>query len=159
MISRQMVYKLANRFKAHRLEGLYRRKPNIIKKYENEDIKAAVDYMMGSGEGKPSAPSTTAPTAKKKKPLTLTQGKAIYEKSCSVCHNSGFNGAPKLGDKKAWKPIEDAGFLQAYARTMEGYNNHPPKGACATCDESEVKATLKYMMQQGSSENKSYSLW
>jgi transposase len=45
-VSRQMVYKWAKRFLDHGLDGLMRRKPNKIKKYEDERIKAAVFAML-----------------------------------------------------------------------------------------------------------------
>ncbi len=32
-------------------------------------------------------------------PAMLTEGKAVYETNCAVCHGSGVAGAPKFGDK------------------------------------------------------------
>jgi transposase len=47
-VSRQMVYKWAKRFSAKRVNGLYRSKPNIQRKYENESIKSALFELIHS---------------------------------------------------------------------------------------------------------------
>ena len=45
-VSRQMVHKWATRFSDRRLDGLMRKKPDKIKKYEDETIKAAVFALL-----------------------------------------------------------------------------------------------------------------
>jgi transposase len=45
-VSRQMVHKWANRFSDRRLDGLMRKKPNKIKKYEDEKMKEAVFALL-----------------------------------------------------------------------------------------------------------------
>lgn len=122
---------------------------------KDEDIKAAVNYMVNHSTG---AGSSSVATPPKPKPLTLEEGKQIYHQNCSVCHDKGFKGAPSLGDKTAWKPIVDKGFIQAYQRAVAGYKDHPPQGACSTCNNADIKAAVKYMMEQGSSD-KDYRLW
>jgi transposase len=47
-VSRTMAYKWIKRFQKNRLEGLYRRKPNITKKYEDESVKSAVFAVLHS---------------------------------------------------------------------------------------------------------------
>jgi len=47
-VSKEMVYKWAKRFLAKRINGLYRSKPNIQKKYENESIKSALFEILHS---------------------------------------------------------------------------------------------------------------
>ena len=47
-VSNQMVYKWAKRFLAKRVNGLYRSKPNIQRKYENESIKSALFELLHS---------------------------------------------------------------------------------------------------------------
>lgn len=118
----------------------------------NDDIKQAVDYMLLSVKGK------TGKAAQKPKQLTLKDGKAIYQKDCAVCHDSGFKGAQKPGDKKAWKPVIDAGFLNAYLNVVTGRKGHPPRGACVHCTDDELLAAVKYMLQQSASD-KNYTLW
>ena len=32
------------------------------------------------------------------------RGEEMYRQTCASCHDSGVLGAPKIGDRKAWKP-------------------------------------------------------
>jgi cytochrome c5 len=116
----------------------------------NQEVRAAVDYMVAAALGG-------------KRPMTQTvsippNGEQIYENYCSSCHNSGNNHAPKLGDKTAWQPIADKGFLQAYYTVVNGRNGHPVKGKCTLCNDQDIIATIKYMMRKGVPD-KNYDLW
>ncbi|MHB1947491.1 MAG: c-type cytochrome [Gammaproteobacteria bacterium] len=119
----------------------------------DDEIKQAVDYMVAAIQGH----AGKEPTMTKPKRLTLEEGKQIYAANCGICHDSGFKNAPKPGDMTAWKPYIDAGFLTTYHDVLLGHK-HPPHGACDTCSDSEIKAAVKYMMQE-SSTGKDYSLW
>lgn len=117
------------------------------------EIKQAVDYMLEAAKGK-----TPVFTPQKPKPLTLDDGKRIYLANCSVCHNGGFKNAPKPGDIEAWRTIVDAGFIPTYLDVLTGQKGHPPRGACKECSDAEIKAAVKYMLQE-SSTTKDFSLW
>jgi len=118
---------------------------------DDNEIKLAVDYMIASVAGK------EGKVVREMKKLTLTDGKRIYEADCSVCHKDGFKNAPRLGDKTAWQPMVDAGFINTYLNAITGKNGHPPHAGCATCTDADIKAAVKYMMTESS--NKDYSLW
>ena len=120
----------------------------------DQDIKQAVDYMVASVVG-PGGKMTAAPPPKK---LTLADGERIYTENCSVCHNSNYKNAPRPGDIAAWKPMVKAGFLDTYVNVVTGRKGHPQRGACSTCSDAELKAAVKYMMQE-SAPGKDYRLW
>jgi cytochrome c5 len=117
----------------------------------DEQIRQAVDYMASTKDAS-SIPATPPVVA-----LTMAQGKEIYAKNCSTCHTSGENNAPKFGDMTAWQPAVDAGFMASYENILKGRNGHPKNGGCPTCTDAELKAALKYVMQENSHNN--YSLW
>jgi cytochrome c5 len=119
------------------------------------EIKQAVDYMVAATKGEAGKTVVAAPLPK---PLTLADGKRLYDENCSICHNAGFKGAPKPGDTAAWLPIIKAGFMQTYINVVSGRLGHPPMGACTNCNDAELKAAIKYMMQQ-STTTKNYELW
>lgn len=119
----------------------------------DDEIKQTVDYMLASLKDKKAASNPAKP-----KPLSLQDGKRVYEKSCSICHDSGFEHAPKIRDKAQWEPIVESGFLNTYQNVMSGDKGHPPHGACSTCTDGEVKAAVKYMLQE-SSTGKDFTLW
>ncbi|HUT41390.1 MAG TPA: c-type cytochrome [Gammaproteobacteria bacterium] len=77
-------------------------------------------------------------------------GEQIYKSSCQVCHAAGVAGAPKAGDKAAWAPRIAKGNNALLSSVMNGLNAMPPKGACMTCSDDELRAALQYLVDQGS---------
>ena len=74
-------------------------------------------------------------------------GKGTYEKACSVCHASGVAGAPKFGDKAAWKPRIATGADALHNSALKGKNAMPPKGGMADLPDGDVVAAVDYMMK------------
>jgi len=109
------------------------------------EIKQAVDYILSAVAGKEASAGATPVSVK---PLTLEDGKRIYTDNCSACHASGFNHAPIPGDTAAFSKAAEAGFLNTYLDVVTGRAGHPVRGACPTCSDAELKAAVKYMMQQ-----------
>jgi cytochrome c5 len=70
-------------------------------------------------------------------------GKAIYDKSCGACHNTGMAKAPKLGDKAALKG--DSATLTA--SVIKGKGVMQPR-AGTTLKDDEIKASVDYMLAQ-----------
>lgn len=75
-------------------------------------------------------------------------GQAIYQASCQACHATGAAGAPKLGDKEAWAPRIATGNDAMLANAIAGKNAMPPRGACASCSDDDLKAAIEYMVSQ-----------
>ncbi len=75
-------------------------------------------------------------------------GEQIYNQFCTICHAAGVAGAPKLGDKAAWKPRVDQGIDTLLQHAIQGINAMPPKGTCAQCSDSDLKATIEYMISK-----------
>ena len=101
------------------------------------------------------APAQTAaePPAADKPADTQTasvDGQKIYQASCQACHATGAAGAPKLGDKDAWAPRIAKGNDALLASVTNGLKAMPPKGACMSCSEDELRAAMEYMVAQGS---------
>lgn len=118
----------------------------------DDEIKQSVDYMVAAIEGR------KVISVPKPKVLTVEDGKRIYETNCAVCHNTGFKNAPKPGDIEAWKPMVAAGFLKTLENVVAGRHGHLPRGACPECSDAELKAAVKYMMQE-STTSSNYNLW
>lgn len=122
----------------------------------DDQIKQAVDYILGksgSGEGKAAAPA--APSAQSI--TSIARGKQVYEQVCSVCHNQGQLGAPKLGDAQAWSPIMQNTFDVLVDRAVHGYKGHPAMGACYKCTDADIISAVKYMAQESGTGD--YRLW
>ena len=77
-------------------------------------------------------------------------GQKVYQAACQACHAAGVAGAPKLGDKEAWAPRIAKGEDALFASVNNGLNAMPPKGACMSCSEDDLRAAVEYMVEQGS---------
>lgn len=115
------------------------------------EIELAVDYIV--------AKSRVAAKAPLPEPSSPQAAKTAYDNYCSACHSNTKSDAPQLGDKRAWAPVEERGFLAAYRYVVDGKYNHPVRCGDKTCSDQEVIAALKYMLQKGSSKKRDYQLW
>lgn len=76
--------------------------------------------------------------------VAAADGKAVYDKSCSVCHKGTLPKAPKLGDKTAWAPLIARGSQDLVASVMKGKAPMQPRGGAA--NEKDVAAAVDYMI-------------
>ncbi|HYA65617.1 MAG TPA: c-type cytochrome [Burkholderiaceae bacterium] len=78
----------------------------------------------------------------------LKTGKAVYEETCGACHGEGIAGAPKVGDKKAWRARIAQGFDTLVKHAIDGYTGKdgtmPPKGG-GGFEDLEVARAVAYM--------------
>ena len=79
-------------------------------------------------------------------------GKAVYGKTCSLCHAANVAGAPKPGDKADWGPRIAQGMDVLYKHALEGFagakGQMPARGGSTTLTDDEVKAGVNYMADQ-----------
>ncbi len=75
-------------------------------------------------------------------------GEAVYTKACVVCHASGVAGAPKLGDKEAWKTRVALGMDALLNTAVNGKGAMPPRGTCGTCSDADLRAAIEYMVSK-----------
>jgi len=77
-------------------------------------------------------------------------GENIYKSTCSICHKTGLNGAPRLGSAKDWEPRIAQGNQVLYSHAINGFRGSkgsmPSRGSNARLSESEVKAAVDYMV-------------
>lgn len=79
-------------------------------------------------------------------------GKAVYGKTCSLCHAANVAGAPKPGDKADWGPRIAQGMDVLYKHALEGFTGAkgqmPARGGSSTLTDDEVKAGVAFMVDQ-----------
>ena len=80
-------------------------------------------------------------------PLAAT-AEETYKGSCSICHDAGIGGAPKLGDKAAWAPRVKQGKDALYKVSLQGKPGTAmvAKGGNAKLSDAEVKSVVDLMM-------------
>lgn len=86
-----------------------------------------------------------------------SNGERVYNENCAVCHNEGKSGAPKIGDKEAWKPLIAKNMDVLFETTMNG-KQHQKNASCAQCSTEEVIEAIKYMVSKSKTKG-NYSLW
>lgn len=83
-------------------------------------------------------------------PLYAASGIKVYSTTCISCHQSGVGGAPKIGDKEAWRDRIKKGELSLYKNAKTGFIGKrgymPPKGGYSYLSDSEVEAAARYMI-------------
>src|SRR5512143_2258837 len=76
-------------------------------------------------------------------------GKSIYDKTCSVCHATGINGAPRFGNAGDWSPRMAGGAAKLYQSALSGTpKGMPAKGGNPNLSDAEVKSAVDYMLAQ-----------
>jgi len=73
-------------------------------------------------------------------------GEQVYNTLCTVCHNSGVMGAPKLGNRMDWAPRLAKGSAVLKNHALQGLNVMPPKGGMPTLSDGAVESAVDYMI-------------
>jgi c(7)-type cytochrome triheme protein len=78
-------------------------------------------------------------------------GKAVFDKTCALCHATGIAGAPKFGNARDWGPRIKTGLPALYRSALEGTaRGMPGKGGNLSLSDAEVKAAVDYMVAAAS---------
>ena len=73
-------------------------------------------------------------------------GEAIVKATCTACHGTGVNKAPKLGDKNDWAPHIKMGLNALVATAIKGTDKGmPPKGGDTSLTDAEVTRAVAFM--------------
>jgi cytochrome c5 len=72
-------------------------------------------------------------------------GEAIVKGTCSACHATGVQKAPKLGDKNDWAPHIKMGLSAMVQTAIKGKGAMPPKGGDASLTDAEVTRAVVFM--------------
>jgi cytochrome c5 len=75
-------------------------------------------------------------------------GKETVQAVCSRCHASGANGAPKIGDKAAWRPRASQGLTSLTQHALEGIRKMPSHGGNPSLSDLEIARAVTYMVNQ-----------
>ncbi len=75
-------------------------------------------------------------------------GKEVVESVCVSCHGTGKNGAPRIGDKKAWADRAAKGLTGLTKSALAGIRAMPPHGGNPGLSDSEIERAITYMVNQ-----------
>jgi len=73
-------------------------------------------------------------------------GEAIVKATCTACHGSGVNKAPKIGDKNDWAALIKKGLPALTQAAVKGTDKGmPPKGGDTSLTDAEVTRAVTFM--------------
>lgn len=77
-------------------------------------------------------------------------GEKTYKMACFACHGTGAAGAPKFGDKAAWKDRIAKGDATLHEHALKGFKGTtgfmPAKGGRTDLSDADVIAAVDYMV-------------
>ena len=75
-------------------------------------------------------------------------GQQVVEEQCVACHAIGLDGAPRIGDARAWQPRAARGLSSLTAAALEGVRKMPPHGGKLSLTDLEISRAIAYMVNQ-----------
>ena len=75
-------------------------------------------------------------------------GKEVVDNVCAGCHANGVNGAPRIGDAKAWDARSKRGLSALTATALEGVRKMPAHGGSLSLSDLEIKRAITHMVNQ-----------
>ena len=81
----------------------------------------------------------------------LKEGWTVFNRTCTVCHWPGVGGAPRIGDKNAWKQRIDLGRTVLYRHAINGFTGAsgklmPARGGNWNLTDDQVRAAVDYII-------------
>lgn len=80
-------------------------------------------------------------------------GEKVVEQNCISCHGSGVKGAPKIGDRAAWRIRAAQGLSGLTQSALDGLRKMPAHGGNPKLTDLEIARAITYMV------NKSGGRW
>jgi cytochrome c5 len=110
-------------------------------KLTDVELIRAILYMVNESGGDWVPEQATAP-------VTVTRsGAEIVQEKCGNCHHDGTNGAPKIGDQKAWIPRLKNGLEGVVHSATKGHDGMPARGGLADLTDTEIRAAVIYLFR------------
>ena len=75
-------------------------------------------------------------------------GKQVVERTCVDCHGGGRDGAPRIGDNKAWAKRASQGLSSLTQTALAGIRKMPAHGGKLDLTDVEVERAITYMVNQ-----------
>ncbi len=114
---------------------------------ENIEVERAVVYMAGKAGANWKEPAAAAPVAATAS--SERTGEQVVQVTCGKCHQTGEGGAPKIGDRAAWRERAKKGYKVVLQSALKGHAGMPARGGMAELSDLEIGRAVQYMMNSG----------
>lgn len=108
------------------------------------EIQRAIVYMFNASGGNWVEPADPRPTG------AAQSGALVVQLHCALCHESGFDNAPRIGDRAAWLPRTRLGVDPMVRAAIRGHGAMPPRGGQANLTDAELREAVIYMISSPS---------
>lgn len=75
-------------------------------------------------------------------------GQQVVAAVCAACHTTGLNGAPKIGDKNAWRKRASQGLSSLTQHAVDGIRNMPAHGGQPNLSDLEIARAITTMVNE-----------
>jgi cytochrome c5 len=75
-------------------------------------------------------------------------GQEVVDAVCAACHAKGVNGAPMIGDEKAWAARASQGLTTLTEHALQGIRNMPAHGGNMAVSDIEIERAITQMVNQ-----------
>jgi cytochrome c5 len=103
------------------------------------EIERAITYMVNRSGGRWTEPIGGVT------PAVERRGEQIVRTQCAKCHQTGVDGAPRIGDRDAWIPRLKRGLDFTVRSAIHGHGPMPPRGGMADLTDPEIRAAIIHM--------------
>ncbi len=107
------------------------------------ELELAITYMVNQSGG-----HWAEPIDKAAPPAADRSGEQIVRTQCFKCHETGVDGAPRIGDRSAWIPRAKQGLDAVVRSAIKGHGGMPPRGGMADLTDPEIRSAIVYMFNQ-----------
>jgi cytochrome c5 len=114
---------------------------------DDVEVERAVAFMASNAGAAWKEPPVARPAT-----VTATgerTGEEVVRIICSKCHATGEGGAPKIGDRIAWRDRAKRGYKSVLQSALRGHAGMPARGGMAELSDKEVGNAVEYMMNSG----------
>jgi cytochrome c5 len=103
-------------------------------------LERAIVYMVNASGGDWVEPPDPRPAGSER------SGAQVYQQHCALCHATGFDNAPRIGDRAAWLPYTKLGLDPMVRTAIRGHGAMPPRGGKANLTDAELRDAVIYMI-------------
>ncbi|HKB53837.1 MAG TPA: c-type cytochrome [Ramlibacter sp.] len=107
------------------------------------ELERAIVYMVNHSGGHWVEPVANGSTS------VVRTSESIVRSQCAQCHESGTQGAPKIGDRAAWTPRLAKGLDALVASAVHGHGPMPARGGMPELSETDLRGAIVYMFNYG----------
>ena len=108
------------------------------------EIQRAIVFMVNASGGNWVEPADPRPQGVRR------SGAQVVYAHCALCHESGFDRAPRIGDRAAWLPHTKLGIDPMVRSVIRGHASMPPRGGQANLTDAELRDAVIYMISSPS---------